>query len=331
MFLSYLGWFLIIPLGWLLYKNFGLKMKNIELTTELKFAKEEALVKMLQPVKDSLSKLDTGMRQIEKELREETANLVKALRRPDVKGLWGELQLKRVVELAGMVNHCDFFEQQVKSGDDGRKRPDLLIRMPGDKQIVVDAKAPFEAFLEANHINDLDRKEEKLKDHARLLRQHVQHLGKRNYWQTFQPTPEFVVLFLPAEAFYMAALQYDPTLIETSAELGVIIATPTTLIGLLRAIAYGWKQDRFSKNAQEISALGHELYKRLSDMSKHWSTVGRSLASAVESYNKALGSFERRVLVTARKFQDLGAASGELDLSTPEQVDKIPRESEVDI
>jgi len=237
------------------------------------------------------------------------------------------LQLKRVVELSGMLNHCDFYEQKVEKGEEGRLRPDLLIRLPGERQIIVDAKAPFEAFLEANHETDLDKKETKLKSHARLLRQHITQLGKKSYWQCFQPTPEFVVLFLPAEIFFTTALQYDPTLIELGAEQNVIIATPMTLIGLLRSIAYGWKQDKFSQHAQEISLLGHELYKRLSDMNKHWSTVGRSLTNAVDGYNKAIGSFERRVLVSARKFKDLGAANNEINLNSIDFIEKIPRQA----
>lgn len=308
-------------------------------------SKESALINSIQPVKEGLDKLDKGMKEMEKErkgeserlkeqirsvleseklLRDETANLVKALRKPDVRGIWGELQLKRVVELSGMLNHCDFFEQKVESHEDGRLRPDLLIKLPGDRQVIVDAKAPFEAFLEANHHTDPQKKEDKLKDHAKLIRHHIQQLGKKGYWQHFQPNPEFVVLFLPAEVFFTSALQYDPTLIELGAEQNVIIATPMTLIGLLRSIAYGWKQDKFSQHAQEISNLGHELYKRLSDMNKHWSIVGRSLTSAVENYNKAMGSFERRVLVSARKFKEFGAANAEIEIEPVDFIEKIP-------
>lgn len=310
--------------------------------------KEELMHKMLDPVKQSLHKLDEGMRLIEKErkgeselfkeqlravleseksLRDETANLVNALRKPDVRGIWGELQLKRVVELAGMVNYCDFYEQQVIEKEEGaRMRPDLIIRLPGDRTVVVDAKVPFESFLEANHTDDPNIKEAKLHDHARRLRQHMQQLGKKSYWEQFPRSPEFVILFLPAEIFFSAALQYDPTLIEVGAEQGVIIATPTTLIGLLKAIAYGWKQDTFSKHAEEISLLGHELYKRLGDMNRHLGLVGKSLNHAVEEFNRTVGSFERRVLVTARKFKQYGAASGEVELEPVEFIEKIPRQ-----
>ncbi len=307
------------------------------------------LAKTLNPVKESLSKLDQGMRAIEKErkgekeqlkeqlramaeseqsLRKETSNLVKALRKPDVRGMWGEIQLKRVVELAGMVNQCDFFEQEVDKDDSQTMRPDLIVRLPGEKQIIVDAKAPFGAFLEANQTDDHEKKEDRLKAHARHLRNHMAALGKKSYWHKFQPTPEFVILFLPAEVFFSAALQYDPTLIEDGAEMGVVFATPTTLIGLLRSIAYGWKQDTFSKHAKEIADLAKELYKRLADMGKHWSSVGRGLTNAVDGYNRAIGSFERRVLVSARKLKEYGAATDDIDLEIVEFIDKVPRQVE---
>ncbi len=310
---------------------------------------EQFLTKTLNPVKESLSKLDEGMRAIEKErkgekeqlkeqlrtiveseqsLRKETSNLVKALRKPDVRGMWGEIQLKRVVELAGMINQCDFFEQKVDKDEDQMLRPDLIIRLPGEKQIIVDAKAPFGAFLEANQTEDNEIREDRLKAHARHLRNHMVALGKKSYWHKFQPTPEFVVLFLPAEVFFSAALQYDPTLIEDGAEMGVVFATPTTLIGLLRSIAYGWKQDTFSKHAKEIADLAKELYKRLSDMGKHWASVGRGLTNAVDGYNRAIGSFERRVLVSARKLKEYGAATDTIELDPVEFIDKIPRQVE---
>jgi DNA recombination protein RmuC len=302
----------------------------------------EALVK---PVQTSLTRLDQGMRemekerkgdqeslkaqmsamlQLEKELRLETSTLVKALRAPTVRGRWGEMQLKRVVELAGMVNHCDFYEQE--SSAEGSMRPDVIIRLPGHKQVIVDAKTPCEAFLEAMQSEDQDLKIEKLKMHARHVRHHIQALGKKSYWQSFQPTPEFVVLFIPSDHFFSSALEYDPTLIEIGVEQGVIIATPTTLIGLLRAIAYGWKQEKLSQHAEEVSRLGHELYKRIVDMNHHWIRVGRSLGSAVESYNKAVGSLESRVLVSARKFKDLGAASAGAEIDELSPIDRIPRE-----
>ncbi len=234
------------------------------------------------------------------------------------------MQLKRVVELAGMVNHCDFYEQETR--ESGLVRPDLIVKLPGGKQVVVDAKTPCEAYLEAIQAEDQTVKEKKFRHHARQVRQHVMALGKKAYWQSFQPTPEFVVLFIPSDNFFSSALEYDPSLIEVGVEQGVVIATPTTLIGLLRAIAYGWKQENLSLHAQEVSMLGHELYKRITDMSEHWSKVGRTLASSVDAYNKAVGSLESRVLVSARKFQEMGAAARSVELETLEGIDRVPRE-----
>lgn len=307
--------------------------------------RQESIEHVLNPVKESLHKLDKGMQAIEKErkgeheslkaqlkmmsdaekeLRTETSTLVKALRKPIVRGRWGEMQLRRVVELAGMVNHCDFYEQE--TGDSGAIRPDVIVKLPGEKQVIVDAKTPCEAYLDAIETDDQDQKESKMKDHARQVRQHVMALGKKSYWQSFQPTPEFVVLFIPSDNFFSSALEFDPSLIEVGVEQGVIIATPTTLIGLLRAIAYGWKQDKLSRHAEEVSKLGHELYKRITDMGEHWSKVGRSLASSVDAYNKAVGSLETRVLVSARKFKEMGAAARSIECDILEGVDRVPRE-----
>ncbi|QVL58295.1 MAG: DNA recombination protein RmuC [Simkaniaceae bacterium] len=311
--------------------------------------RQESIEHVLKPVKESLIKLDVGMQAIEKErkgeqeslkaqlrmmtdaekeLRSETSTLVKALRRPIVRGRWGEMQLRRVVELAGMVNHCDFYEQEM--GDSGQMRPDVIIRLPGQKQVIIDAKTPCEAYLEAIEADDQDIKENKMKHHARQLRQHVMALGKKAYWQSFQPTPEFVVLFIPSDNLFNSALEFDPSLIEVGVEQGVIIATPTTLIGLLRAIAYGWKQEKLSLHAEEVSKLGHELYKRITDMGEHWNKVGRTLASSVDAYNKAVGSLESRVLVSARKFKEMGAAARSIELETLEGIDRVPREIQAD-
>jgi len=307
--------------------------------------KQQSFEEIVKPVKESLTRLDQGMRNIEKErkgeqeslktqmsamlqaekeLRSETSTLVRALRAPIVRCRWGEMQLKRVVELAGMVNRCDFYEQETRDG--GAIRPDLIVHLPGEKQVIVDAKTPCEAYLEAVQSDDQDFKIEKFKTHARHVRQHIQALGKKSYWQSFQPTPEFVVLFIPSDNFFSSALEYDPTLIEIGVEQGVIIATPTTLIGLLRTIAYGWKQENLSRHAEEVSHLGHELYKRIVDMSSHWTKVGRGLSSAIEAYNKAVGSLESRVLVSARKFKELGAAPHSVELEELPVIDRIPRE-----
>ncbi len=305
--------------------------------------KEKSVEQMVKPVQESLSKLDQEMRKLELErkgdhaglraqvsqlieteklLYSETSNLVKALRAPIVRGRWGELQLKRVVELAGMLNHCDFFEQQQTS--DGTLRPDLIVKLPGGKQVIVDAKAPLEAYLDAHELEDGHARKEKLVAHARQVRQHIASLSKKSYWERFD-SPEFVVLFLPSETFFSAALEYDPSLIEVGANEGVILATPTTLIGLLRAVAHGWKQDSISKNTQMISELGHELYKRIYDMTSHFGKVGKSLSQSVEAYNKTIGSLESRVLVTARKFQELGSARSDIELKPLEFIEKITR------
>ena len=302
----------------------------------------------LSPMKESLAKLDEHLHGIQKErkvessilseqlkvllesekrLREETASLVQALKAPNVRGKWGEVQLKRIVEIAGMLSHCDFMEQKTYETEEGRQRPDMIIHLPNDRAIVIDAKAPFDAFLEGTGgISELD-KDAKMKEHAKQLRSHIGLLGKKSYFENFKNNLEFVVMFLPSESFFTAALSIDPSLIEFAADKGVIIATPSTLIGLLKAVAFGWKQDQFSKNAELVSKLGHELYKRLSDMNKHLGQLGRSINSAAHSYNKAMGSFESRVLVSARRLKELGAAGAEIELESPEFIDTIAREA----
>ncbi len=308
--------------------------------------RQQSIDQLVKPVKETLGKLDEGLQKLEKErkgdhaslkmqvqslmeakkeLSQETANLVKALRTPIARGRWGEIQLRRVVEMAGMLNHCDFYEQEV---GEGGIRPDLIIKLPGGRQVIIDAKVPLESYLDSIQTDNEAIREAKLKNHARLIRTHVSALSKKSYHQHFSPTPEFVVLFLPAEAFFSAALQYDPALIEVGVDQGVIIATPTTLIALLRAVAYGWKQESLSRHAEEVSQLGHELYKRIVDMSDHFSKMGRSLSSAVEAYNKGIGSLESRVLVSARKFKDLGAAASKLELDAVDVVEKVPRQLE---
>ena len=294
-----------------------------------------AKVSLVQPVKESLDKVDekigalerlrqeaygeirqqfTAMAEVQGQLRSETANLVKALRQPHVRGRWGEIQLRRVVEMAGMMLHCDFVEQQSAEGDDGRLRPDLIVKLPGGRQIVVDSKAPITAYMEAHEATNDELRKAKIQLHAQLMRRHLDALAKKSYWDQFQPTPEVVVMFVPGEAFYSAALEADPELLDSGFSQRVIIASPATLMGLLKAASYGWRQESIADNAREISELGQELHGRLSAMSDHFERLRKSLSAAQDSFNSAIGSFETRVLVSARKFKELGATSQEAEI-----------------
>ena len=310
--------------------------------------RQQAINEVVKPVKDSLEKVDAQINELEKnrvgayeslhaqvksmletqqQLRAETGNLVKALRAPNVRGRWGEVQLRRVVEMAGMVDHCDFKEQQSVTGEEGGfLRPDMIVQLPEGKTIVVDAKAPVTAYLDALEAPDDVKRAEQLARHAGHVRAHIEALSRKAYWEQFDPTPEFVVLFLPGEMFFSAALERDPTLIEFGAEKRVILATPTTLIALLKAIFFGWRQQKLTQNAQEISKLGRSLYGRLSTMGGHMMKLGKSLGKSVETYNEAVASLETRVMVKARLFNELEAGASDVELVTLEQVDHIPRQ-----
>jgi len=309
--------------------------------------RQQAIEQLVKPMRESLLQFDGKVQELEKQrvgayhglleqvqmlketqlqLRDRTDNLVRALGTPHVRGRWGEIQLRRVVELAGMLNFCDFYEQTSTGTEEGRLRPDMLVRLPGGKTIVIDAKAPLAALLEALEAKDEAVRVGKLRDHARQLRDHIKALSQKSYWDQFQPAPEFVILFLPGETFFNAALEQDPALIEHSVEQRVIIATPTTLIALLKAVAYGWRQEALADNAQKISDLGKELYTRLGTMREHLGAVGTALQRAVEKYNQALGSFETRVLVSARRFEELEATGTAADLDPLPPVETSPRQ-----
>jgi len=307
-------------------------------------ARQQAIEGLVAPLRETLGKVESQIRTVEKDregayhallqqvgtmrqtseqLRVETAQLVTALRAPQVRGRWGEVQLRRVVESAGMVEHCDFSEQQTSSTEDGVLRPDLVVRLAGGKHVVVDAKVSFIGYLEAMEARDEARRAARLQAHARHLRDHVDRLADKAYWQRFDPSPEFAVCFVPADAFLNAALEQEPALLEYAFERNVVIATPSTLIALLRTVAYTWRQEALAKNARQVHTLARVLYTRLATLGGHISGVGDSLNRAVKKYNEAVGSLESRVLVSARRFSQLGLVDAGLE--TPALVEETAR------
>lgn len=330
-----------------------LQLAKLTLAAQTEEAKGEiekrktAIETLVKPVADSLGKFELRIGEIEKlregaysELKEqvralgegqlglqrETAALVKALRQPTGRGQWGEMQLRRVVELAGMQEHCDFTLQTSSTTDEGKRlRPDLIVKLAGGKTIVVDSKTPMDAYLNALEATDDAERERFLVQHAQQVRTHIQQLSSKKYTEQFEDTPEFTVLFLPSESFFSAALHGDPGLIERGVDQGVILATPTTLIALLKAVAYGWRQEALAVNAKEISALGRTMHERLGKLAEHFLKLGNSLNSAVEHYNRAIGSYETRVMSTARKFEELQAAPEGTTLPNLAGIEKTTR------
>jgi DNA recombination protein RmuC len=309
-------------------------------------ARKKAIEDLLTPIKTTLDRVDHEVKDAERrrveqgatllqkvasldatgrELQSETRRLVDALKRPGVRGRWGELQLKRVVELAGMIEHCDFDEQRTVDGNDRRVRPDVIIKLPGGKHVIVDAKVPLDAYLKALEAQDDTTRQMLLLDHARQVRTHLTQLGAKAYFADVPSTPEFVVMFLPGEMFFSAALEQDPSLIEYGVERKVIPASPTTLIALLRAVAYGWQQEAMEENARKISELGRNLYESLRTLGERFDTLGSRLKSTLDAYNSAVGSLEGNVLIKARKFKELQAANGGEEIKPLESVDRIPR------
>jgi DNA recombination protein RmuC len=301
-------------------------------------SRQKAIDGLVQPIAETLKKVDVKLAEAERERIDAYARLTekvsalgstadslsRALRTPAVRGRWGEMQLRRVVEIAGMLQRCDFDEQPPLQGDNGRLRPDLIVHLPGGKEIVVDAKSPLEAFLDAQATSDEDTRAARLQAHSRQVRDHMDRLGSKAYWEALATSPEFVVMFLPGETLFSTALQHDVRLIEYGLDQRVLLASPITLIALLTTIAHSWRQEALTENFREVAALGRELYERLATFSGHLNEVRKKLDGAVQSYNQAAGSFESRVLVTARRMKDLNVTTAE-ELPPAETIDTVPR------
>jgi DNA recombination protein RmuC len=309
-------------------------------------ARQQAIDSVVKPLRESLEKVDLKIAELEQRreraygdlgrqletlstaqlrMHEETTKLSSALSTTRTAGTWGEVQLRRVVELAGMIEHCDFDVQLSVTDDEGTNRPDMVVYLPGGQQIIVDAKAPTEAYREAAAESDPAKRLAKLREHASKVRGHVDKLADRGYWAKFKPTPEYVVLFLPGDSFLAAALEADPSIMDRAIDRKVLLATPMTLVALLKAAAYGWRQDAVSRSAEEVSALGRQLHDRIANFAEHLGGAARGLSAAVTHFNRAIGSFEQQLLPGARKFSELGA-KGTKELVAPERVDVELRE-----
>ncbi|MGD8377996.1 MAG: DNA recombination protein RmuC [Gammaproteobacteria bacterium] len=323
--------------------NFQTQAKN-----ELE-KREKGVAELVKPISEALRKTEEQIQRIEKERKEaygsisryletmtrtqqqlesETRNLVKALRRPEVRGQWGELTLRRLAELAGMVDHCDFYEQEHHRTEDGAMRPDMIVRLPNQRELVVDVKTPLDSYLTAVEATDDTAREAALAHHARKVRERVRELATKSYWNQFKNSPEFVILFIPGEQFLSAALDRDPALLEDALEKKVIVATPTSLVALLKAVAYGWRQEALAENAEHIRDLASDLYGRLGTFANHLATLGRSLGQSVDRYNKAVGSLERNVLPGARRFAEMGVHARK-PIENLEPVDQNPRSVDI--
>jgi len=321
-----------------------LETVRVEMTGDMT-QRQTAVETVVKPLTESLAKLEIQVREIESarqhafggieqqlqtlsqrelELQKETASLVTALRAPQVRGRWGEMTLRRVAELAGMVERCDFFEQETQETESGRIRPDVIVRLPGDRTVVVDAKVPLTAYLDAMAATSDAERRNALMRHSQQVAKHVDQLSNKTYWQQFQPAPEFVVLFLPGDHFFSAALEYKPTLVEDAARLKILIATPSTLIAILKGVAYGWRHERLAENAEQIRQVAAEIFDRIVTLETHFNDVGRSLGKSVEAYNRCVASLESRLYPSLRRIRELGATTVE-EPPAPEPVDVVPR------